>query len=125
MARRRCAEAHKILVAKVSDRTQQIVPITQPCFMLGDNRGAVAVLPDLERVAPLAAPTDLDGERRAPACHRSMRPLKGAGRNGAVVDLRGDALRWDDVAQPSRSRVGNAACLGSGGTWAGTQSAAD
>ena len=36
--------------------------------MLGDNRSAIAVLPDLERGAPFAAPTDGDGVRRRSDC---------------------------------------------------------
>ena len=61
-------EGHQILAAKVANCPQQIMPLMQPCFMLGDNRSAIAVLPDLERGAPFAAPTDGDGVRRRSDC---------------------------------------------------------
>jgi hypothetical protein len=61
VTRRQCAEAHQILAPEFADGTQQIVLIAQPCFVFGDDAGAIAVLPDLERIAPLAAAADIDG----------------------------------------------------------------
>lgn len=64
VARRRHAEADKILATQLPDRAQQVMLIAQPCFMLGDDRRPIAVAPDLKRIAPFAAPANVDGARR-------------------------------------------------------------
>ena len=107
MARRQRAEAHQVLAAKVSDRAQQIAPITQPSFMLGDGCGAVAVLTDLEPVAPIAASTDVDRVRRsgrvgAPPVTGSWGPCRV--RRGTAQPLTCGVTRCDATTLPGLSQ---------------------
>ena len=60
MARQRCAEAHQIFPTQFIERAQQFVLIFQPSLMLGNNAGAITISADPERIAPFAAPADVN-----------------------------------------------------------------
>jgi hypothetical protein len=60
MAGRWRAEAQEILAAKLIERAQQVMLITQPVGVLGDDGRTIAVDADPKRIAPFAAATDVD-----------------------------------------------------------------
>lgn len=61
MASARRAEADEILSTQLVERAQQVMLVSQPSLVLCDDRRAVGVLANPERIALLAAATDIDG----------------------------------------------------------------
>ena len=55
MARLRRAEADEIATAKFVERAQELMLIGEPALIFRDDRRAVAVRADPERIAPFAA----------------------------------------------------------------------
>jgi len=78
VARLRRAEADEIATAKFVERAQELMLIGEPALIFRDDRRAVAVRADPERIAPFAAAADIDGTRRHvcfTACYFFLNPI--------------------------------------------------